>query len=187
MIEINFLPHELKSKSRKQGNREAYIRYFILLGLGLLVCTHLYLTITDIFKYYRFRVLDNKWKKLAPQRKITDDLKKEYELLSADAQAVQQLTSQRINFSEKLNKLSLSLPSGIWFSELVFTSQEFNLKGSVISLQKEELGLINKFIVNLKNEKSFFSRFDNLELGSVQRRIIGGYEVIDFVLTGKLK
>jgi len=187
MIEINFLPHESKSKIKIEADKAVYIRYAILIGGGLLISAHLCLAITDVFKYYRFRVLDNKWIRLAPQRKAAEDFKKEYEVSSADAQQIQQLVSKRIIFSEKLNKLSLGLPSGVWFNELVFSSKDFILKGSVISLQKEELGLVNKFMDNLKKDAGFFNSFEGLELSSVQRRVIGSYEVIDFVLTGKLK
>jgi len=187
MIEINFLPHESKSKSKQEADKAEYLRKAILIGVGLLVCVHLYLAMMDVFKYYQFRILNNKWTRLAPQRKAVEDFKKEYEVSSADAQQIQQLIAKRIIFSEKLNKLSLGLPSGVWFNELVFSSKDFILKGSVISLQKEELSLVNKFMDNLKKDAGFFSNFDSLELSSVQRRVIGSYEVIDFVLTGKLK
>jgi Tfp pilus assembly protein PilN len=187
MIEINFLPHELKSKSKEQRDKAQYFRYVILAGVGLLIFVHLCLAIIGVFKYYRFRVLDNKWKKLLPQRKVAEDFKKEYEVLSADAQQIQQFISKRTIFSEKLNKLSLYLPGGVWFNELVYSPKEFILKGSVISLSKEELSLVNKFMDNLKKDAGFFSSFDSLELNSVQRRVIGGYEIIDFILTGKPK
>ena len=187
MIEINFLQHEVKSKNNMPGFSQGYIRYLILGAIGLLVCIHLFLGLMGIFNYFRLGALDSKWKKLLPQRKVVDDVNAQRASLSADVQTTQQLTSQRINFSEKLNRLSLDLPSGIWFTDLVFTSNDFNLRGSVISLQKGELSLINKFIVNLKKDKGFFSGFDSLELGTVQRRIVGGYEVVDFLLTGKFK
>lgn len=187
MIEINFLPQELKTKSKKFAGRPYYFRYLVLSGISLLVCLHLYLAVMAIAKYSRFRVLSNKWQRMAPERKILDEFKKEYDVLSVDAQAMQEMITKRINFAEKLNKLSLNLPSGVWFNELIFSLKDFSLKGSVISLQKEEMGLINKFIDNLKNDNGFFNRFDNLELNSVQRRAIGGYDVVDFVLLGKLR
>jgi Tfp pilus assembly protein PilN len=100
---------------------------------------------------------------------------------------IQQLIGQRINWAEKLNKLSLNLPSGVWFNEIQVNSKEFILKASVISLQKEEMNLINAFIDNLKNDKDFFKDFNNLELNSAQKRVIGGYDVTDFILVGILK
>jgi len=187
MIEINLLPQELKIKSKKVGLEPSYFLYLVPLLFGILICVHVYLAVLGIAKNCQFHALNNRWQKVAPQRKTLEDFKKEHELLSSDAKIVQQLTAQRINWSEKLNKLSLNLPSGIWFDEIIVTSLDFTLRGSVISLQKEEFGLINKFINNLKNDKGFFKFFNNLELSSVQRRVIGGYDVVGFVLVGTLK
>ncbi len=187
MIEINLLPQELKIKHSKVSLEPSYFIYLIILAFSILICVHTYLLILGITKHYQFNALNNKWQKLAPERKKTEDFNKEHELLSADANIIQQLTSKRIICSEKLNKLSLNLPSGVWFSDTTFTLKDFTLRGSVISLQKEEIALINKFIDNLKNDTAFFKDFNKLELGSLQRRIIGGYDVVDFVLVGTLK
>lgn len=187
MIEINLLPQELKIKSKKVGLEPSYFLYLVPLLFGILICVHVYLAILGIAKNCQFHALNNRWQKVAPQRKTLEDFKKEHELLSSDANIIQQLTAQRINWSEKLNKLSLNLPSGIWFDEIIVTSLDFTLRGSVVSLQKEEFGLINKFINNLKNDEGFFKFFNNLELSSVQRRVIGGYDVVGFVLVGTLK
>ena len=54
---------------------------------------------------------------------------------------------------------------------------------SVVSLKKEEMGLINKLIGNLKGDLSFSEDFSNLDMTSAQRRFLGGYEMIDFELT----
>jgi Tfp pilus assembly protein PilN len=132
-------------------------------------------------------VLNNKWQRLLPQRKMLEDFKKRYAVFSSDIGVIQQLVKQRVNWSEKLNKLSLDLPSGIWFNEVSISSKNFFLKCSAVSLQKAEMNLINKFMDNLKKEIDFINDFSNLELTSVQRRIIAGYEVVDFVLVGTLK
>jgi hypothetical protein len=94
---------------------------------------------------------------------------------------------RKLNWSEKLNKLSLNLPSGIWFNELSVSKKDFILKGSVLSLQKEEMNLVNKFIDSLKKDMVFFKDFTRLELSSIQMKTVVGYDVFDFVLTGKLK
>jgi Tfp pilus assembly protein PilN len=147
---------------------------------------HVFLAAAGLFKSYQLKVLNNKWNKLAPQREMLKNLTKEYEVLSADARIIQQLNLRRLNWAEKVNKLSLDLPAGIWFNELSFSRKDFILKGSVISLQKEEMNLVNKFIYNLKKDVAFFKDFSNLELSSVQIRTVGGYDIFDFVLAGKL-
>ena len=89
---------------------------------------------------------------------------------------------------KKLNRLSLDLPSGIWFNEISANlKKEFILRGSVVSLKKEEMLLINQFIDNLKKDTDFFKDFSKLEMTSAQSGEIGGYEVNDFVISGVLK
>jgi Tfp pilus assembly protein PilN len=187
MIEINLLPGELKFRAKKISLELNYFLYLIPVVFGIVICVHIYLAALNITKSYQFSALNNKWKKIELQRKELEDFKNEHDLLSADAEIIQQLIAQRINWSEKLNKLSLNLPSGIWFNEMVLTRKDFTLKGSVISLQKEEFSLINKFINNLKNDAAFFKDFNNLELSSAQKRVVGGYDISDFILIGTLR
>lgn len=187
MIEINLLPEELKIKARKRGFKPRQILYFIPLVFLILIIIHLYLAGTLIIRNFRLNALNKRWHNLEPQRKNLEEFQKEYVVLSDDAKVIQQLISQRTNWSEKLNKLSLRLPYGVWFNEISVTPSDFILRGSVVSLQKEEMNLINKFMDNLKSDSGFFKDFNNLELSSVQRKVIGGYDVIDFTLVGKLK
>jgi len=188
MIEINLLPEELQVKSKKgSALKPDYAIYFIGLIFGLFICAHIYLGIVSVFKSYRLNSLNKRWQSLEPQRKIWESLKKEQELLSADAKYIQQLAKSRIIWSEKLNKISLDLPSGVWLWDLSINQKDFVLKGSAVSLQKQEMGLINKFMDNLKSDSTFFKDFSGLELSSVQRRTIADYDVVDFVLLGKLK
>jgi Tfp pilus assembly protein PilN len=186
MIEINLLPEELKTKSKKIYAEPKYFLYLVLSFVGILIVIHICLFLVSILIGYNFNVLNNKWQRLVPQRKILEDFKNKYALVSADTVLIQQLTRQQVNWSEKLNKISLDLPAGIWFNEVSLSAKNLFLKGSAVSLQKEEMNLINKFIDNLKKDQDFFSDFNNLELTSVQRRIIGSYEIVDFVLVGTL-
>lgn len=188
MIEINLLPEELK-KLRKFYLMEPKLLlfYFIFLVFGISVFLHIFLTMLNIARSRQYQLLINKWEGLLPQRKEVEKLRQEYEILLADAQIIQQLTSQRINWAEKLNKLSLCLPSGVWFDALTVLNKQFELRGSAISLQKTEMDLINRFLSSLKNDAGFFKDFNNLELSSVERKEIASYEVVTFILSGKLK
>lgn len=189
MIEINLLPEELKGrlKSKKLGIEPSQFLYFILAVIGLMVFIHIYLAIFGIVKNYQFRLLSHKWQKLEPQRKMLEGFNKEYDVLSSDVAIIQQLSVSRINWAEKLNKLSLNLPAGIWFNEISVSRKDFIIRASSVSLQKEQVGLINKFINNLKNDTEFFKDFNSLELGPIQARVIAGYDIVDFVLQGALK
>jgi Tfp pilus assembly protein PilN len=189
MIEINLLAEELKVKLKKKASsaQSKQILFFIPVILGLLVVIHLYLLSVTLTKGVQLAALNNKWQRLQPQRTMLEDFKKEFEGVSKDASALQKLASQRIIWAEKLNKLSLDLPAGIWFREITVTRKDFNLKASVVSLQKDEMNLINRFIENLKKDAAFFNAFKTLELTSVQVRAVGGYDVTDFGLLGTFK
>ncbi len=190
MIEINLLPEELKTKTRKLGKvsiKSKSFLYLFPLVFAVLILVHICLAAGAIVKISQFSILNNKWKKLQPQRELLNNLKKEYDVLASTAKLIEELNSRRNNWSEKLNQLSLNLPSGIWFNEITVSQKDFILKGSAVSLQKEEMSLINKFIESLKNNTAFTRGFNNLELSSVQRKSIAGYDVVDFILTVKLK
>jgi len=191
MIEINLLPEELKTKSKKAGigiNIETKYRFLSFpLVLGILICIHIYLGMLVLTKNSQMHALNKKWISLEQQRKIFDDFSKANAILSEDASLIKSLSQQRIIWSEKLRKLSLGLPSGIWFNEISMNPRDLNLNASVVSLQKEEMSLIKKFIDNLKNDANFFKDFNNLELNSGQIKTIGSYDVLNFVLVGTLR
>ena len=189
MIEINLLPEELKIKKEKAAKaiKSRQVLYFIPLIFIILIIIHIYLLSLLIVKNFQLSALNNKWQQLQPQKKKLEDFKGEYQTLSQDDNAIKQFTSQRIIWSAKLNKLSLNLPSGTWFREMSVSGKVLTLRGSVVALQKEEMDLINKFIDNLKKDRDFFKDFNNLELTSVQRKIIGGYDVTDFILVSTSK
>ena len=152
MIEINLLPPELRSKAKRAetvkptGKQPVYLFYIIPALLALLVCVHVYVAVTDAVKGRQLASLDNKWRSLEQRRKEVTEFKKEFDAATNNINTIQQLTSQRINYAEKLNKLSLYLPKGVWFVDLVLDQKNMVLKGSVVSLQKEEFNLINGFI-----------------------------------------
>jgi len=201
MIEINLLPEELRVKakakvkakpketqvSQSSLEKTKYLFYLAPLIVGVLLVTHILLAGITIFKNNQLGMLNSKWRTLEPQRKNLADFNQEYASFSEDEKTVLQAVQQRVSWAEKLNRLSLFLPSGAWFSELNFSSGNFTLKVSVISLQKDEMGLVNRFIDSLKNDPGFFKDFITLEIGSVEKRTVASYEISDFVLTGKIK
>ena len=187
MIEINLLPEALKAKKIGIGRIEArHLLYAMPLCLGVLLCAHLYLGIMGIISNSRLKALQNKWQALEPERKALEKYKQEYELPGTDVAMTRRALEERLNWSEKLNRISMNLPSGIWLNELSISSSGFILRGSAVSLTGQEVDLIKGFIDNLKNDTGFFKGFLGLELSSTVRKTIGSYEIIDFLLTGKL-
>ena len=193
MITINLLPEELKVKPKAEGTafkftlQEKYFVYLLPVVICVLIFVHIVLILFSAVKGAQLNVLSKKWSSLGPQRKELDAFMQEHAAFSQDAIVLQQLSNQRINWAEKLNKLSLNLPPGVWFTDLSVTQKDFILKGSVIALQKEEMSLIHKLLSGLQNDPAFIGDFYNLELASVQNRAVGGYEVSDFTLVGAIK
>ncbi|MCX5706234.1 MAG: hypothetical protein NTW13_00925 [Candidatus Omnitrophica bacterium] len=195
MIEINLLPEELRGRQRPDKPKLDKTQgispnYFILLVpsvIVLIVISHLFLGILGLAKNAQLNILSSKWEKLLTQRKMLDDFRTEHAVTSQDSQSMQQEIRGRITWAEKLNKLSLYLPNGVWFNELSITPKEFVLYGAVVSLEKEEMSLIRKLIDGLKNDPGFFKNFNTLELSSAQKRTIGSYDITDFTLTGSFK
>jgi Tfp pilus assembly protein PilN len=184
MIEINLLPEELRTKSKKIELDTKYLVYLVPLILCILVPINVMLGIVGLSKGYHYATLNRTWKGLETQRRSVDVFRKEHDISSVDTKAVQQLMAQRVNVAEKLNKLSLLVPAGVWFQELSFSNKAFTLKGTVVSLKKEEMALLNKFLDSLKHDAGFVKSLSGVELSSVQRSVIGGYDVVDFVFTG---
>jgi len=195
MIEINLLPQELRVEKKVKKLQENVVSGFgpkhalllIPLILIVLIILHLYLGVAIVAKSSQLNSLNNKWAKLQNERTLVGNFKRQNSLMSEDAVALQQMVNMRVLWSPKLNKLSLGIPPGIWFNAINITAKEFTINCSVVSLQREEIAFINRFLDNLKNDPVFFNDFLTLELGSVQKKTIGSYEVSDFSLNGSLK
>jgi Tfp pilus assembly protein PilN len=199
MIEINLLPDELKLKTKGRAlgqeltkNQSALIQERVLIYalpaiLALLILVHLYFAILLISKNGQLVVLNRKWHSLAPQKQALDEFNQEFSATAQDAGLLAQLSLQRVLWAQKLNALSLHLPAGVWFNDIVLSSSNLTIRGSVVSLEKEEVGLINRLLDNLKTQPDFSKDFSSFELSSVQTRSLGGYDIADFVLVGVLK
>lgn len=189
MIEINLIPEEFKVKVKKSAAPldSRKILYLIPLGCSILLLTHLWLGIAGISLNHKYAVLNAQWKTLEPQMKVLEENNKEGNLLRQEDAVLQKMINERVNWADKLNKLSLYLPSGIWFKEIIVLNKEFTLKADVISIEKQEMSLINKFLVGLKNDSGFARDFKILELGSIKREKISSYDISSFSVSGSLK
>jgi hypothetical protein len=198
MIEINLLPEDLRNKLVKASKPEVVKNpveglepkhYVVIVPavLILLIFIHLLLGVFSIVKTGQLHMLRSKWQKLEPQRKALDEYNSEFAAVSEDAQILQQLLRDRIVWSEKLNKMSLKLPRGVWFNSLTVNQKELVIKGSVVSLNKEELGMIKELIESHKSDPEFIKNFNNLEMVSAEKKTIGSYDITDFTLSASLK
>ena len=187
MIEINLLPEERKIKKvKKSADLTVAMKFLPYAVGGVLLINVLLLSLAGI-KNIQLSVLNGKWKKLQPQRETVQQFTQGFQTATKDAQVFQKINQQNLSWQKKLNALSLYLPSGVWYNELSVTDNSFMLKGSAISVEKQEMTLIGALIDALKKDQDFYRDFASLELNSVSKRYIGAYEIVDFVLTGTLK
>ncbi len=189
MIEINLLPDELKVRIKKT-ERDALTKqvlYLIPIVIAILILCHLYFGLMLLTKNMQLNSLNAHLKSLEPQKKLIEDSRQELGLSARESGTAAALAAQRIVWSEKLNKLSINLPSGVWFTELDLTQKDLLIRGSVVSTVNEEMSLINRFIDTLKSDNAFMKDFVRLELNSVQRKNIGGYDTSDFIIDAVLK
>jgi len=203
MIEINLLPLEFRTRAKAKKAEAPVITasgtgkfkidpqkiffYAIPAVIAVVVFLHLYLAILTIVRNGEMIYLNKKWISLQPDKISFEQFNNEYSSLSQDASALQKFAKQRILWAPKLNKLSLNLPSGVWFNELLMDGRSLNIQGAVVSLQKDEVGLLNRFMDNLKDDNDFSADFLNQEISFVQKKNLGGYDVASFIISGVLK
>ncbi len=186
MIEINLLPED----SRPVKTGVVYDPKQFLFGLPvilfILIIAHFYITAQSISVNKEYSALNKKWKETAAQREALKS-NKDKNTLSNGTLSFAQASKARIAWAQKLALISTNLPQGVWLNELIVNDKNFTLKGSVVSADKQEMGLINDFLNSLKQDKVFFSGFLSLELGPVQREMVGATERVDFTFSGQLK
>jgi Tfp pilus assembly protein PilN len=191
MIEINLLPEELivnpGDKKPFGGLDLRYVVYALPVALVTIVCLHFLLGVMAMVKRSELSSLNIKWQIAEPQRKELEEFNKEYVASEQDAALIKPLIDNRISWSQKLNRLSLDLPSGIWFNDITINTKELSIKGSVISIEKIEMTLIKTFMDTLKDDAGFINNFTTLELGPIQSQPIAGNEISNFTLKATLQ
>lgn len=187
MIEINLLPAELKQKNKEAVGNSPQVVYLLLLVFVLLLIFNLILGLVILGKGIEKGIFYSKWDKLKKERAEVEKFKEKYESIAQENKFIQQVFSEGINWAQKLNQISLDIPSSIWIVSLGYKGKKLILEGSAVSLQNDEVGEINNFLNNLKNDRNFIKEFKNIELGPIRRRSIKNYEVVDFTFIAEAK
>jgi Tfp pilus assembly protein PilN len=187
MIEINLLPEEIKAKKvSAQPTPLDNLVYLLPIVLVIVLITHMYLGIVYATRSQVLAGLEKRWRTMEPQRQEVMGMKSELDASSSETRIVQAYTAKRVLLAPKLNRLSLNLPPGIWFSNVEFGRKDLVVKGSVVSLKSDEIDMVNTFLEDLKKDRDFNNDFSSVEVGALQRRTVGSYDVVDFVLTAAL-
>lgn len=193
MIEINLIPPQLR-KSKKAGmfggNR---IPPEIVIGsagglLILLVIFHIVLLGINLKNLARQKSLNKVWQEIQPQKAAVDLVLDEMRNIQSSIKTINEVTKKDGPvWAQKLNIISDSLPKGVWINKLSLQDNLFFIDGSAISKQQKEMINVHLFDSNLKDNKSFQEYFTDFEPGSIQRRRVQNLDIVDFLITIKLK
>jgi Tfp pilus assembly protein PilN len=188
LIEINLLPENIRPKkdktltvSSKQVLSYLFIGAVILVAINLIILSLSFSLRVNIFG------LNKKLSKIQPQLQKMQEAERQLQQSQEKMRLAQNLVLNRILWSQKLNIIADTLAQGAWLRYIGVKQNSFNMDGSCVSLKGEEINIIKNLIDTLKEDANFFRDFDNLELKSVQRRLIGGIEVVDFNFVGNIK
>ncbi len=188
MIELNFLPLELRKKKRAAPLMPSGLPIKIFWWvLSIIIGIHLLLILIMLGENLYLKTLSAKLEEKMPKTQETLSATKEINSLQDEQSGLNKLFGRRIIWAKKLNIISNCLPSGVWLSRIIITDNLFSMEGSSVSLKSEEIKAINALLESLKGEADFISDFQDLALKSIQRRSIKSIEVVDFIIAGILK
>lgn len=192
-IDINLIPPELRKKKKTGVASVLFIPLEVLIGsagglLFLLVMVHFSLLFLNINKLSEHKKLKAKLESILPAQAnvqvVIDELKGFQDRQKAIVEALG--SDKRMNWSQKLNILSDSLPKGVWLKRIALNEEMFLIEGSAISRQKEEMINVHSLTANLKKEKVFLQDLLDLEVGNIQREKIKKIEIANFIITAQL-
>jgi Tfp pilus assembly protein PilN len=187
MININLLseavpPSENKAPPARSPFSQRYQGILVILLISIAALHGIAVTV-QIVQGSRIRLLKAYRQRLEPQRKDLDAVKLQNKVLADLKNSLEGINQQKTRWSHILNALSRHLPYGIWFNNAVYKEKLLELKCSVVVLQKNEMNVINAYLDALKKDRPFMERVEKLEVGAIQRKLIGSYEVVDFVFS----
>ena len=217
MIELNLLPQELRKQRKKIELPDLPLIPISAAIIGALVVIQLVLGFLIMVSNKQLTSAEKTWKVLAPKKAEFDKIKKEIALTAQKTNAIEGLITDRFNWASFLNELSNSLTANIWLTELSYNEQKTTaqpsskkkkrkavieaskqpteqsverflmMSGAASGKDEEGTAYIARFIKSLKNNKGFFSNFDDVELVSIKKGTVSGKDVMNFSISCKFK
>lgn len=196
MIEIDLLPKEFRRR-KNIPLEQIFKTKAVFAVLGCLILLHLFARTVTFINTKRLDKLKASWQGLSSKKAKIDQLNVEFTRINEKIPLIKQLTSNRVLWSKKLNRISDLIIGGIWLSKLSLEQQivqtedadeppeyliSLIIRGSAASRTKEEPALIGRFMQKLKDDPSFSADFAEIELGPIKKRQIAQTEVMDFIL-----
>jgi hypothetical protein len=126
---------------------------------------------------------NKRWREIQPKKAQWEDLQQAVQMLRQQAKTLQTIRSDRARWSYRLNLLSDSLTSQLWFRSLSWKDGERAvLKGRALvgSRQPEAETNVARFLKRMKDHPKFSEAFRTVELRSVAQQQVAGEAVVDF-------
>jgi hypothetical protein len=194
MIDINLIPAALRNNGKGNTNSLTInIPHEILLGVGaglvlLIVAVHLVLGVLQLMGFGQLSTRQAEWQKLAPDKKILDDIHSESADLKKKINTISDMTiGKSMLWAPKFNVISDDLPRGLWIRKMALDKTSLTIEGSVVSKTRNEINNVGLFVSALKQNDAFIKGFSSLEVNSIQRGKTNAVEVTDFTVMAKLK
>lgn len=137
-------------------------------------------------KIGQLKKLKMAWAEIEPDKKGVDAVLQDLRKLQAQKKSVQEvLGEEKVVWSQKLNIISDSLPRGVWIQKVALTDDMLFVDGSAISKGNTGMFNVHSFMTALKDNKTFQENLKEMELGSIQRRMVDTVEIADFLITAQ--
>jgi len=194
MIEINLLPPNLRVKKREPMKLPSLPIIPIAAGIVcLLFAIQVLLWFFIQVKSVSCDSLKKKVASIAASNKDAMNIDSSLREISSKVEAIDKLSSSRFKVAKKLNDLSDSMVSGVWLrsidvkkggsgGEPGVLKEALILEGSNIVAGDSGEGSIGRFVNSLKENESFSSDFDDIELAKVERKKVQNTEIMDFII-----
>jgi Tfp pilus assembly protein PilN len=184
MIELNFLPEELRRQNQATQALREPLR-ILMAGASVLVALHVVILLVSLAKVVTNANLASQLSSVNDKIAKVKEIKDELSSLENNAAMFGSYIVKDVAIAKLLYKLSASLPDGVWLDEFILNENEFRCGGSVISTQGDEVAVINSFLDSLKKDKEFISCFKSFVLVSVERKNFRTREIAHFTMRGE--
>ncbi len=138
MIEINFVPEELRRKKKAFTMPEINVKFIPLVGgaAALLIAVHLLLILTLNIKRATYERMEAEWENIGPGKSAVELIKRENIEAKKNLSAIEGLVDSKALWSKKLNQLSDLVIPGVWFTKI-------SLNKKIVAVKSKE-GAKNK-------------------------------------------
>ncbi len=194
MIRLNFIPEsQRKQRANLMSEGVGGIPGEVIVGsvaalAGCLVLMHVALAGIGAYKLATHKILEARWDRMGPDKKIYDDVSGELKAIQAKMNTLRPITSaQGLSWAQLLNDISDTIPKGIWLREIVFDKGTLTVYGSAVSKIQNEMVDVGNFVAALKEKPGIKNNFTGVDVDSIQRRENAAVSVADFSLKAKLK